>query len=313
VALVPAYRELEGQQVNGFNVLVGGKQGSGGYRPATPLDVFVTPQDAARLCAEVVRIFRDHGGRGSRTRARMAFLVEDRGIGWFRAELRRRFGSLYPAGTDLRKKQHTDHLGIQPQKQRDDASTLHYVGCLVPVGRITTAQLRGVADVAERYGTGDVRVTVGQNLVIVNIPESKLGALADEPLFKELPFDPSPIMRGLVACTGNDYCHMALIDTKTYAIEVARELERRTAGRRVLPLTIHWSGCPAGCGLHQVATIGLQGCRSRVNGKVTDAAHVCVKGQTGPQPRLATDLMYDVPISQLTDALEPLVTYLPRN
>ena len=73
------------------------------------------------------------------------------------------------------------------------------------------------------------------------------------------------------------------------------------------------TGCPAGCGLHQVATIGLQGCRSRVNGQVVDAAHVSVKGRSGPQPVVAADLMYDVPISQLVDALEPLVNFLPRN
>jgi sulfite reductase beta subunit-like hemoprotein len=119
-------------------------------------------------------------------------------------------------------------------------------------------------------------------------------------------------MRGLVACTGIDYCGLALIETKGYAIEVARELEKRAAGRKVLPLTIHWSGCPAGCGMHQVATIGLQGCRSRIGGEVVDSAHVCVKGQTGPNPIVATDLMYDVPIKELADALEPLVNYLPR-
>ena len=105
---------------------------------------------------------------------------------------------------------------------------------------------------------------------------------------------------------------MALIDTKGYALEVARELEKRTAGRKVLPLSMHWSGCPAGCGLHSVATIGLQGCRSRIGGEVVDAAHVMVNGRSGPQPQLATDLMYDVPVTQLADALEPLVTYLPR-
>jgi NAD(P)H-nitrite reductase large subunit len=315
IALVPAYRELEGRQVNGFNVLVGGKQGSGGYRPATPLDVFVAPKEAARLSAEILRIFRDHGARASRTRARLAFLIDDRGAGWFRAELQRRWGQLlHKGGTDLRKKHHADHLGIHPQKSPEHGKEqLHYVGFLVPVGRITTDQLRSVADVAERYGNGDVRVTVNQNLIIANVPESKIGALTDEPLFKELSYDPSPIMRGLVCCTGNDYCHLALIDTKGYAIQVAQELERRTAGRKLQPLTMHWSGCPAGCGLHQVATIGLQGCRSRVNGEVVDAAHVCVKGQTGPQPKLATDLMYDVPIAQLADALEPLVNYLPRS
>jgi ferredoxin-nitrite reductase len=80
----------------------------------------------------------------------------------------------------------------------------------------------------------------------------------------------------------------------------------------VLPLSIHWSGCPASCGLHQVSTIGLQGCRSRVAGQVVDAAHVCVNGRTGPKPQVATDLMYDVPVTELADALEPLVCYLPR-
>jgi nitrite reductase (NADH) large subunit len=317
IGLVPAYRELDGVQVNGFNVLVGGKQGSGGYRPASPLDVFVRREEAARLCVAIVGIFRDHGARTSRPRARLAFLVEDRGVAWFRKELEQRWDRpLLKAGADLRKKHHVDHLGIHPQKRQPphvEGPQLFYVGMLVPVGRITTAQVRAVADLAERYGSGDVRVTVGQNLIIPNIPENLVGALSDEPLFRELPFDPSPILRGLVACTGTDYCAMALIETKGYAIEVARELEKRTAGKKILPLTIHWSGCPAGCGLHQVSTIGLQGCRSRVNGEVVDAAHVCVKGQAGPNPVVATDLMYDVPITQLVDALEPLVSYLPRS
>ncbi len=315
IGLIPAFRELEGQQVNGFNLLVGGKQGSGGYRPATPLDVFARPEDAARICAQITFIFRDHGARATRTRSRLAFLIEDKGVVWFRKELEKRLGQpLLKAGTDMRKKHHTDHLGINPQKKPGyESPPLNYVGVLVPVGRITTQQMRKVADLAERYGNGDIRITTQQNLIIPNIRENHIGALTDEPLFQELSFDPSPIMRGLVSCTGNDYCHLALIETKGYAIQVARELEKRTAGRKIQPLTIHWSGCPAGCGLHQTSTIGLQGCRSRLaNGDIVDAAHVCVKGQTGPNPRVGTDLMYDVPCEQLADALEPLVSYLPR-
>lgn len=315
IALAPAIRELDGAQVNGFNVFVGGKQGSGGYRPASPLDVFVRPDDAALLCAEITRIFRDHGARGARNKARLSFLIDDRGLAWFRAELEKRWGQkLLKAGQDMRKKHHVDHLGFHPQKHKatDEGPALFYAGLLVPVGRITTAQLRGVADLADCYGSGAVRVTVGQNLIIPNVPEHRIGALSDEPLLKELPIDPSPILRGLVACTGTDYCGMALVDTKTYALEIARELERRTEGKKVKPLSIHWSGCPASCGLHQVATIGLQGCRSRVEGKVVDAAHVCVNGRAGPQPVVATDLMYDVPITTLASALEPLVLHLPR-
>jgi NAD(P)H-nitrite reductase large subunit len=323
IGLVPSYRELDGRQVNGFNVLVGGKQGSGGYRPAVPLDVFVRPEEAAEVCAQITLIFRDYGPRANRTRARLAFLIEDKGTAWFRKELSQRLGQpLLKAGVDMRKKakpgtaESSDHLGINPQRSPGsgyEGPALYFVGMLVPVGRITTTQMRGVADLAERYGDGQIRVTPQQNLILVNIPENRLGALMDEPLFQELPYDPSPIMRGLVSCTGNDYCHLALIETKGHAIQLARELEKRVSGRKIQPLTIHWSGCPAGCGLHQVATIGLQGCRSRLaNGDIVDAAHVCVKGQTGPQPRIATDLMYDVPCDQLPDALEPLVSYLPR-
>jgi ferredoxin-nitrite reductase len=315
IALVPSYRELEGRQVNGFNVLVGGKQGSGGFSPAKNLDVFVQPDEAAVLCAFIIRIFRDHGFRESRSRARLYFLMEDYGVNWLRSELQRRWGRLLEqAGPDVRKKTHVDHLGIHPQRHhaREDGPKLYSVGLLVPVGRITTSQMRGVADIAERYGNGDIRLTVQQNLVIPNIPESKIGALTEEPIFQELPFDPSPIMRGLVSCVGNDYCHLALIETKGWAIDVARELDRRTAGRKILPLTIHWSGCSAGCGLHQVSTIGLQACRTRVDGEVVDAAHVCVNGKSGPEAKVASDLMYDVPCDQLADALEPLIRYLPR-
>jgi ferredoxin-nitrite reductase len=315
LALVPSYRELDGAQVNGFNVVVGGKQGSGGYTPAQPLDVFVRPEDAPELCAHVVRIYSDYGPRETRNRARLAFLIQDLGLGWFRGELEKRWRRpLLGAGPEVRKATHADHLGIHPQKPRPggDGPNLFYAGLLVPVGRITTAQMRGVGDLAERYGNGEIRLTVQQNLVIANIPEDRLGAFTQEPLLRELPFDPGPVMRGLVSCVGSDYCHFALIETKGWAIDVARELEKRTAGKKIAPLSIHWSGCPAGCGLHQASDIGLQGCRSRVDGKVVDAAHVFVKGQTGPNARVAEDLMYDVPCDELAAALEPLVKHLPR-
>jgi ferredoxin-nitrite reductase len=314
LALVPSCRELDGEEVKGFNVLVGGKQGSGGYTPAQDLDVFVRPQDASRLCSHIVLIFRDHGSRQTRNRARLAFLLQDRGVAWFRAELERRWGQpLLEAGPDLRKSHHVDHLGIHPQRATATGGPpLFYAGLLVPVGRITTAQMRGVADLAERYGNGDVRVTVQQNLIVPNIPEDRLRQFAEEPLLRELPLNPSPIMRGLVACTGSDYCHMALIDTKDWAIKIARQLEEKTAGKKILPLSIHWSGCSAGCGLHQAATIGLQGCRTRVNGQIVEAAHVCVNGRSGPEAGVASDLLYDVPCEELVESLLPLVRYQPR-
>ena len=143
VVMLPALAEIDGQPTSGFNVLVGGKQGSGGMLLATPLDAFVLPEEAAEICGHITLIFRDHGPREARNRARLAFLVQERGIDWIRDEVERRFGQpLRRAGIDQRLPGHTDHLGIHPQKQ----AGLNYVGMLVPVGRITTSQMRAVAD-----------------------------------------------------------------------------------------------------------------------------------------------------------------------
>ena len=109
----------------------------------------------------------------------------------------RRWGRPLPeAGPEIRKATHADHLGIHPQKPRPggEGPNLFYAGLLVPVGRITTAQMRGVADLAERYGDGQIRLTVQQNLLIPNIPEDRVGAFTQEPLLQELPFDPGPVM-----------------------------------------------------------------------------------------------------------------------
>jgi ferredoxin-nitrite reductase len=313
LGLVPALAEIGGQPTPGFNVLVGGKQGSGGMQPATPLNVFVTQGEAAELCSHITLLFSDHGPREARNRARLAFLIEDRGTLWFREELERRAGrELLPAGVDQRTKGHTDHIGIYRQKQPG----LNYAGLLVPVGRITTRQMRGVADLAERYGNGEIRLTTGQNVVLPGIPDGKLGDFEAEPLLKELPINPSPVMRGLVSCTGNDYCHLALIETKGWALEIAKRLEKALGERAASapPLTIRWSGCSAGCGLHQAGTIGLQACRSRQpDGQIVDAAHVFVGGKSGPGAAPAQELLSNVPCEDLTSALLPIVKFMPRN
>jgi ferredoxin-nitrite reductase len=313
IGLAPAIAELDGRPTHGFNVLVGGKQGSGGMRLASSLDAFVTPDEAAEVCGQIALIFRDYGSREARNRARLAFLVEERGIDWLRDEVERRLARpLRPAGIDQRLATHTDHLGIHPQKQPG----LNYIGLCVPVGRITTDHMRGVADLADDFGNGEIRLTTGQNVVLPGIPDSRLAALEREPILKELPPDPSPVMRGLVSCTGIDYCHMALIETKGWAIEVARRLEADLGDDlwRVEPMSIRWSGCSAGCGLHQVGTIGLQACRSRQgSGEIVDAAHVFVGGSSGAHAAAGQELLNDVPCEELARTLLPLVKFLPRN
>ena len=304
IALTPATKQIEGVEVNGFNVAVGGKMGSGGYRVASPLDLFVAPEDAAAICSEIVLIFRDHGFRESRTKARLAFLIEDWGIKKFRRELERRADRpLLNAGVDVRTAKHTDHVGILRQKQ----TGFNYVGLTVPVGRMTAEQMLGAADLAEHYGSGQIRLTVGQNIIIPNVPDRKVGELTDEPLLKELRYDPSEVMRGLVSCTGMDYCHFALIETKGWALKTARSLEVKLG--KTQPLRMHWSGCPAGCGNHAAAEIGLLGKNIKVNGEVVEAVDVFAGGATGCEPNPPIKIMEDVPCEDLADVVAGLVRH----
>src|SRR2546425_1936468 len=209
LGLTPAVKTIGGHEVKGFNVMAGGKMGSGGYRVASALDVFVPPEEAAELCRHITLIFRDHGSRALRNKARLAFLIETWGVARFRAELQRRMGRpLLTAGHDTRGAKTSDHLGIGAQRQ----AGLNYVGLAVPVGRISAEQLFDVARLAERYGTGDVRLTTGQNLIIPNVHDNALSQLRGEPLLREFPVDPPGVIRGLVSCTGIDYCHFALIE-----------------------------------------------------------------------------------------------------
>jgi len=307
LALVPATQLREGGAIYGFNVLVGGKLGSGGYRIASPLDVFVSPEEAADLCRAIILTFRDHGPRAARNKSRLAFLLEEWGIAKFRVEVERALGhALSPAGDDARAQRSTDHVGIFRQKERG----LNYAGLAVPVGRLSSEQLCDVCDLAERYGMGEIRLTPGQNLIIPHVPDHKIGDLTAEPLLQTLRYDPSEIMRGLVSCTGVEFCNLAVIETKRRALDIAGLLEQQLGA--VKPVTIAWSGCPAGCGNHHVADIGLQGSKTRVDDKVVDAVTIFVGGKSGKGARLAEKIMEDVPCDHLPAVLEQLVRYYPR-
>jgi ferredoxin-nitrite reductase len=308
IALVPAYHDLGHDKCYGYNVLVGGKLGSGGYRIATPLDIFVNPAEAVDVCRTILHIYRDHGPRENRTQARLAFLVEDWGEAKLRHEVEVRLGrSLTTSGTDARGAVERDHVGIFRQKQRG----MNYIGLKVLVGRVKAADLRNIAALADRYGTGDVRLSPAQAFVIPHVSDRLVGELAEEPLVKQFAYNPSPLYKGLVSCVGSDYCNMAVIETKRRAVETAHALERRL-GDGFKPITVHWSGCPAGCGNHLVADIGLLGKKAKVGGKVVDAVDVFVGGRSGPDPKLAIKIMEDVPCDKLPAVLETLMPYHTR-
>jgi ferredoxin-nitrite reductase len=300
IALIPARKGGRA----GFNVLAGGKMGSGGFTIATPLGVFVEPGEAAQVCAELIRIYRDHGPRDARSKCRLAFLLEQWGATRLRAELEYRLKrGLESAGEDARRAGHTDHLGVTRQKQ----AGLVAVGLCVPTGRLDADQMSELARLAEAYGNGQIRFTTGQNAIIPNVPAHRTAALFREPLLEQFSPEPSPFFRGMVACTGTDFCNLAQIETKQKAVELSRALADRL-GDDIAPLTIHWSGCPAACGNHQAADIGLRGMKINAGGKTIDAVAIYTGGRTGPEAAAGEQILDAAPLdANLADTIAAII------
>ncbi len=289
----------------GFNIWVGGALGGKEPRLGEPLDAFVHPYEVVEVARRILEVYRDEGPRDSRLEARLKALLKQRGVVWFREQVEERLGRpLPPAGRDETRGHGGDHIGIRPQRHPGRM----YAGLLVPVGRIRGEQMRELARLADTYGAGEIRLTTDQNVIIPHVASEAVPALLQEPLLAELTPNPSPVMRGLVSCTGNDYCHFSLIDTKGRALELAAALEQRLGeqpvGRR---MRIHISGCPHACGQHQIADIGLQAARVRRDGAIHDAADVYLGGRLGPDGRLATKQHDNVTFDELPNLLLPLI------
>jgi ferredoxin-nitrite reductase len=268
--------------------------GSGGFTAASPLNVFVEIFQAAAVVVELVKIYRDHGPREARSKCRFAFLIEEWGVRRLRAELVARLGhELAFQGRDVRGSAHADHLGVISQKQ----ANLSAVGLCIPTGRINPEQLDELARLADVYGNGEIRLTIGQNAIIPNVPAERVAELLEEPLLKQFSPRPSPFFRGLVACVGTDYCNLALIETKSRAIALSQALHNKM-GSGVNPLSIHWSGCPAGCGNHQAADIGFRGFKTRIGGALVDAVAIYTGGRTGPHAVAGQEILETVPCDE---------------
>lgn len=290
IALVPAKKAGR----PGFNVLVGGKMGSGGFTVASPLNVFVEIFQAAAVVAELVKIYRDHGPREARSKCRFSFLIEEWGLSRLRAELTERLGrELAFQGRDMRGSAHADHLGVSRQRQ----AGLVAVGLCIPTGRVNPEHLDELARLADIYGNGEIRLTTGQNAIIPNVAADCVGGLLAEPLLQQFSARPSPFVRGMVACVGTDYCNLALIETKSRAVALSEALHEKL-GAAGNPLKIHWSGCPAGCGNHQAADIGFRGFKTKLEGKLVDAVAIYTGGQTGPNAVAGEEVLETVPCDE---------------
>ena len=299
LAFVPAFKNGR----LGFNVLVGGFFSARRCAEAIGLDVWVDPRDVVPLCEAVLLVYRDHGLRANRQKARLMWLIDEWGLEKFRAAVERQIGHplLRAAEKDEVVWHKRDLLGVHAQKQPG----LNFVGLHVPVGRLNALEMMELARLAEVYGSGELRLTVEQNVLIPNVPDSRVASLLKEPLLKKFSPNPGPLQRGLVSCTGNQFCNFALIETKNRAVALMEELEAELE----IPQTvrIHWTGCPNSCGQPQVADIGLMGTTARKDGRVVEAVDIYMGGEVGKDAKLGECVRKGIPCEDLKPVLVELL------
>jgi sulfite reductase (ferredoxin) len=290
----------------GFSVRVGGGLSTEPHF-GPRLDAFVHWDQVLPVVRAISELFRDSDVlRLNREKARLKFLFLAQG--WdaarFRAAVEERLGfTLDPAvPEDPPDDVYRDHVGIHPQKQDGHC----YVGLAVLRGRLTPREMRVVADLADRHGTGEIRTTNMQNLLIPNVRRERTAALARELEDAGLRLDASPFWRGTVACTGTEFCKLALTETKGFARSLVDELERRLPGFDQ-HVKIHVTGCPNSCGQHWIADIGIEGKKTKVDGRLVDAYYFCVGGAVGKHQATARPIGYRIAASEVPEAIERLL------
>ena len=267
----------------GFDVWVGGGLSTNPIF-AQRLGVFVTLEQVPDVWAGVVGIFRDHGYRRLRNKARLKFLVADWGAEKFRRVLEEDYlGHALPDGPapQLPPGARRDHIGIHPQK---DGKV--WVGAAPIAGRVSGPILSAIADLAERYGSHRIRLTPHQKLLVLDIEPDRAEDLVAELAEHDLYVAPSEFRRNVLACTGIEYCKLALTETKERARTVVLELERRRPDFDV-PLGIHVNGCPNACARTQIGDIGLKGMVQRDENELQEVFQVHLGGGLGQSPSVA--------------------------
>ena len=290
----------------GYSLRVGGGLSTQPHL-APRLNAFVRPDQVLAVLKGVSEIFRDSDVlRQNREKARLKFLFLDHD--WtpdrFLNALNARLGfSLDPAVPEtLPEEAYRDHVGIHPQKQ----AGLVYAGLPILRGRLTPDQMREVAGLAERFGTGELRTTTMQNLIVVNAPRARAAELERAIERAGFPLDASPFRRGTVACTGSEFCKLALTETKAFARWIVEDLEARLPGFQE-HVRINVTGCPNSCGQHWIADIGIEGKKIKMDGRLVDAYYFCVGGAVGRHQGVARPVGYRVPAHAVPEAVERLL------
>ncbi len=280
-----------------FKLCLGGITGHHDF--ARDTGVLVRPKDACMVADAVVRVFIERGDRTDRTKARLKYVLDavgiERFVGLVEEKLGRKFDRAVPGAVAPRPAfDRTAHIGVHPQRQ----SGLNWIGVVVPVGRMSVSQMRGLAAVACELGDGDVRLTVWQNLLISGISSENLAAATQRIEALGLAINANAVRSGLVACTGNTGCKFAASDTKRHAEEIARWCETRVP--LDTPVNIHLTGCHHSCAQHFVSEIGLLACKVSLNedDDPIEGYHILVGGGFGPDAALGRELYRDVSAEQ---------------
>ncbi len=306
VGLTAISRHINGKPEVGFSLRVAGGLSTEPYLGAR-LNAFVRWDQVSTVVKGIAELFRDSEVlREHRERARLKFLFLRHG--WtaerFLDELQQRIGfKLDPAAEEHAPDDvYRDHVGIHAQKQPG----LSYVGAVVLRGRITADQMQSAADLAENYASGELRATNMQNLLVVNVPSVNADALAKELDAVGLRAGGSAFARGTVACSGTEFCKLAITETKSFSRWLVDELEERLPGFDQ-HLKLHVTGCPNSCGQHWIADVGIEGKKIKVNDRMVDAYYFCVGGALGLNQATARPVGYRCAATEVPDALERLL------
>ena len=270
---------------------------------ATDAGVILKPHEAVAVAAAMIRVFAGNGDRTDRKKARLKYLVDRWGIARFLEETEKllAFPLLRLPAADCEPRGSIDragHIGVHAQVQPE----LSYVGVSVPVGRLPVPQMRSVADIADRFGTGEIRLTVWQNLILPNIPQASLPAVQEALAAAGLNIIAGRVLSGTIACTGNQGCRYAASDTKTHAVALARTLDARFP-QLTQPINLHVTGCVNSCAQHYVGDIGLMG--TKVEGE--EGYVVSLGGGTDADQGIARELIPAIKFAELPPVMERLL------
>ena len=293
-----------------FRLMLGGVTGHRTFAGNT--GVIVKPAEATMVADAVVRIFIDHGDRTNRAKARLKYLLDAWGFERFVTTLEERLGRtlVRAPGDAIAPRPPIDrlaHLSIHPQKQQGYC----WIGVVLPVGRLTPEQMRGIAKIAAEFGDGDIRLTVWQNLLISGVPQARVAQAEAAIAALSLSTKATSIRAGLVACTGNAGCRLAMSDTKRHAEAIAQWCESHV--QLDSPLNIHLTGCANSCAQHYIGDIGLLGTKVQASddGEQAEAYHIHVGGGFGPQAQCGREIFRDVKAQDTPHTIERMLkTYL---